>query len=410
MAKRREFTDADRRYAAAASHAEHTVRYNALKAQIAVDEDRMRREHAESRLASQELLRESLAASQRRAEEFDASNIAAAERLSAIDSILSSAVERPPFRIDDLAEPAVNPRFDVGDLELSLPKPVLHLAPPEPVYESPPQPQGLAKMFRKRQFVEAEQAARVKWEQEHDAWNTEVHQTLPALNQENSERYEASERDRLERLASARDTYAKGCAAREEASREDAKGVRDFKALVVANDGDAVLEFIEAILEHFGFPEAFPGTFEVEYDAESREATINLFVPDPASMPTVKAYKKLVTTGEVREVLCTQAEQRTRYNTAVDAAALRIFHEVFSAEPAGVIETASVTVGTETVDPATGQVRVFRLVEAAAAREDLLRYNLTQVEPSQTLGHMGAVISKNAFALKPVSDVRGVRK
>jgi restriction system protein len=94
----------------------------------------------------------------------------------------------------------------------------------------------------------------------------------------------------------------------------------------------------------------------------------------------------------------------------VAAAAVRAFHELFAGVPAGVVETASVTVGTETVDPATGQVKLFRFVEAAAAREDLLQYNLSQVEPVQTLGHMGAVVSKNAFALKQVSNVRGIRK
>ena len=265
-------------------------------------------------------------------------------------------------------------------------------------------------MFSKRQFAESEQAARAKWEQDHAAWTTYVQQTLPAHSQQIKEQYEANERKRLERLTTQRAAYEKDCVAREEAARAHAKRVEDLKALVAKNDRDAVVDFIDAILEHSVYPEAFSGSFDVEYDAESREATINLYVPDPGSMPTVKAYKKLASTGEVREVLCTQTEQRNRYNTAVAAAALRVFHELFSAEPAGLIETASVTVCTETVDPATGQVRLFRFVEAAAAREDLLQYNLTQVEPAQTLGHMGAVVSKNAFALKPVSDVRGIRK
>jgi restriction system protein len=411
MAKRRGFFEELAHQQKHASQlAQQQARFRATLAQQAADLERWQREAEQRRAASDARMAEILAQATKRTADFDASNVAAAERLSEIDRLLQNALARTPFRIEQLAKPALHPPFDGGDLARPLEKPALVAAPPEPIYQPPPQPQGLAKIFNKRQFAEAEQAARAKWQQDHAAWATYVEQTLPAHNQHVAEQYEAGERDRRQRLDAAHATYKRECEAREEAAKADREHVEKVKVGVANNEPDAVVELIGAIFENSPYPAGFSGSFEVDYDAESREATITLYVPDPGSMPTVKAYKRLVTTGEVREVLCTQAEQRHRYNTAVAAAAVRAFHELFTAVPAGVVETASVAVGTETVDPATGQVKLFRFVEAAAAREDLLQYNLSQVEPVQTLVHMGAVVSKNAFGLKPISDVRGIRK
>jgi restriction system protein len=74
-------------------------------------------------------------------------------------------------------------------------------------------------MFGIGQFAEAEQAARAKWQQQHAEWTSFVEQVLPAHNEKVSEQYEANERKRLERLASARAAYKIDCEAREETAR-----------------------------------------------------------------------------------------------------------------------------------------------------------------------------------------------
>lgn len=68
--------------------------------------------------------------------------------------------------------------------------------------------------------------------------------------------------------------------------------------------------------------------------------------------------------------------QRDRYNGAVASVALRSFHEVFEGDREGRIKTISLTVQTETINPATG---------------------------------LADSLSKNAFALKPISTARGIR-
>jgi restriction system protein len=364
----------------------------------------------EARMADLEASRRSYDAKQRLLKQIEVENAAFTAQFNEIDSVLISALDAPPFRVADLSVPAVHPPFDPGDLDKMTPKPVYQATPPEPVYQAPVAPQGLSKLFGKKQYLEAEEAAKAKWRQDHAAWTKMAKETVPAHNRKLQAAHEAAEKERISRLADARSEYEKQCAEREERARDDAKRVEEAAILVAGNDQQAVSEFVDAILENSRFPTAFEGSFDASYDAETREATVNLYVPDPGSLPKIKSQRLIASTGELRESICSQTEQKARYNNFVAAVTLRVLHELFRAEPSGVIETVSLVVGTETVDPATGQDRAFRFVGAAASRDDFLQFNLRHVEPAQTLAHLGAVVSKNAFALKPINDERGIRK
>ena len=267
----------------------------------------------------------------------------------------------------------------------------------------------MSKLFQKRQHEAAVEAARAKWNQEIKDWEKYAQQTLPAHNQKLTAQFEAAERTRKEHLAIARAKYDQECADREAAAQSHAQQVDDLLGRVLQNDPEAVLNFIGAIVQNSDYPETYPVNFDFEYDAESREATISVQVPAPADMWTVKSTKWVRSAGEIRETRCSQTEHRSRYNTAVASVALRTMSELFRAEPPDIIKTVSLTVFTETDDPATGRKNVFRFVEVAADREQFPQYNLEKVEPAHALEHMHAAISKNAFALKTVSDIRGIR-
>ena len=73
------------------------------------------------------------------------------------------------------------------------------------------------------------------------------------------------------------------------------------------------------------------------------------------------------------------------------------------------IQIISLEVGTQTIDPATGTHTYVPFVIAAAERQRFLAFDLSAVVPALTLGHLGAAVSKNPYAL--VSAERaGVRR
>ena len=92
----------------------------------------------------------------------------------------------------------------------------------------------------------------------------------------------------------------------------------------------------------------------------------------------------------------------------VHQVALRSLHEVFESDRRGMIKTISLEVGSETIEPATGQQKFILFVATGAEREEFLSFNLSAVDPAATLSLLGASISKNPFGLVATSST-GVR-
>ena len=91
-----------------------------------------------------------------------------------------------------------------------------------------------------------------------------------------------------------------------------------------------------------------------EFDPATAELRLNTLIPGPDSMPSVKTYKYTMKTDEITTTALSQKASRDRYLTVVQQVALRSLHEVFEADRRGLINTISLELGTETIDPATG--------------------------------------------------------
>lgn len=365
----------------AATHAQNVARTEALKAH-----QRAQREYAES-LTAQAL------------EAFEEIDSILAATLSVDDYVdidaLKQTVSHPPFPREELKKPAPQPRLD---------KP-----PAEPAFVAPPPPTGMAKVFGKKAHAEATSAAHAAWQAEHQAWSHYVQRVLPAKNAELLKKHAAAEKHRDEMLTAALAEYRRECDERERQVAQTNADLDTFKRAFQSGDPDALVQYVGLILSNSAYPEIFQVDFEYEFDPELGELTVAVIVPPPSAVPKVKAFKYVPASDEIRETACTQKEQKDRYNGAVAAVAIRTFHEVFEGDREGRINTISLTVQTETSNPATGLDDTFPFVAAAADRHEFIRYDLRNVDPSQTLELMHAAVSKNAFALKPISTARGIR-
>ena len=203
--------------------------------------------------------------------------------------------------------------------------------------------------------------------------------------------------------------YEAECAERERSVADTNEQLEVLKHSLAADDPKAINEYVGIVLGNSAYPEAFQVDYEFEFDSELGELTVTVIVPPPSAVPNVKAFKYVAASDETRETQCSQKEQRDRYNNAVAAVAIRTFHEVFESDRDGRIRTISLTVQTETADPATGLNDTFSFVAAAADRDEFSKFDLRNVDPAQTLAHMRSQVSKNAHGLKPISTARGIR-
>ena len=210
-------------------------------------------------------------------------------------------------------------------------------------------------------------------------------------------------------LAQEESRYAADCARREEEASVRNREVDELIANLGYGTPDAVEEYIGIVLSNAVYPEHFPISHDYSFDPATAELRLAVAVIAPDQFPTVKGYKYVKASDEIAEIPFSAKACKDRYASAVHQVALRVPHEVFEADRRGLISTISVEVGTHGIDPATGRSSFVPLVALAVSREAFMKIDLGKIQPSATLAHFGASVSKNPYDLTP-ANTSGVRK
>lgn len=341
--------------------------------------------------------------------EVEEKNHALAEVYAAIDSLLAATLDHDDYvDLNELRVVPQHPPFDRKDLESPLPFPEVIPYPREPALNMPEPPRGIASLFGKRKHAEAAEAAELAHRQATQQWERKCRE-IDAQRLSAHESHARREQERIAELAKQRTRYESECKAREAEAIERNRQLD----LLISNLGygtvEAVQEYVSIVLSNSVYPDEFPVSHEFEFDPQSAELRLVVAVPPPDALPKTKNYKYSKSSDEIVTTELSQKECRDRYTDAAHQVALRSFHEVFEADRRGLIQTISLEVGTRASDPATGLPAFIPFVIAAASRETFMRFDLSAVVPSMTLGKLGASISKNPYAL--VSATRaGVRR
>lgn len=326
-----------------------------------------------------------------------------------IDSLLASTLAVDDYvDLNTLRIEVTHPPFDRTDLEVPIPQPSHIPDPIKPVLVMPTPPSGLASFFGKKKYAEA--LANAQWEHEQalNEWHGACRDVV-TRRQNAEDRRARDEERRLDSLRVARERYAQECAERESEAVANNRRLEELITNLGYGTTDAIQEYVSIVLSNSVYPDQFQVVHEFEFDPSTAELRLRVLVPGPGDIPAIKSYKYTKAADEITSTTLSQKECRDRYTGAIHQVALRSFHEVFESDRRGLIKTISLEVGTNTIDPATGQQAYVPFVIAAAERETFLAFELSAVVPALTLAHLGAAVSKNPYGLV-AAERSGVRR
>lgn len=344
------------------------------------------------------------------AAEVESRNVQLAREYEEIDGLLAATLSVDDFvDLESLRTVAEHSPFSRVDLEMPVPPPPPIQAPPEPQWVEPPAPKGLGSVLGgKKRHADVRAQAWANYSAEHAAWQAATVQ-LPAQQLDQMQRHQEAETRRVAELAEARRSYDAECAERQALADESNQRLDELIVGLATGDPAAVEEYIGVVLGNSVYPDSFPVEHDFEFDAELKELALRVTVVGPEQVNSVKAHKYNRSSDEIVSTSLTQKEQKERYASAVEQTAVRSIHEVFEADRRGTIRTISLTVETESTDPATGQVMHTPLIAVAVDRDTFETFDLAHVVPGATLEHLGALVSKNPFGLVAIDTSNGVR-
>jgi len=369
-----------------------TKRAKTAEAQRKIREKETKEAHAERMLA-----------------EVDERNENLADLYEEIDTLLTATLSIDDHvDLNSLRVRVAYPPFDRPALETPATPPTPTQDPAKPALALPDPPRGLASFFGQRKHAElvqrtqdAHEKALVEWEA--DCRRAETERESAKLN------YARADEERIKQLDREVERYKRDCADRETEAAERNREVDEFIANLGYGTADAVQEYVAIVLSNSVYPEHFKVAHGFEFEQATAELRLKVTVPSPDTIPQIKAFKYSKSADEISSTDLSQKEARERYANAVSQVALRSFHEVFEADRRGLIQTISLEVGTNAVDPSTGKRAYIPFIVAAAERSNFLAFDLSGVVPAMTLDRLGATVSKNPNGLVGVERA-GVRR
>jgi restriction system protein len=343
--------------------------------------------------------------------EVESMNAHLAGDLADIDSLLAWTLDMDDYvDLESLKISQVeHPRFEPGRLAVPAPRVPEPNYAPEPVYQEPAAPSGLSAMLGgKKRHQQAIEEARTAFTDAHHHWERARDAAHSNYVKKAAQR-EKSETKRVAELSAAEEKYKQECEKREaEASARNAEVAKLINDLAFDVES-AIQEYVGIVLSNSVYPDVFPVEHDHVFNLASRELSLEVSVPEPLSVPSVKAYRYVKAKDEIVSTNLPVREKKERYANAVWQVAVRSLHEVFEADRAGKVHSIALAVGVDTVDTATGRPTTVPLVLVAADRETFNSFELARVVPQDTLRHLGAAMSKSPFDLVPADTSRGVR-
>lgn len=420
MARRRGFF-------AEMAHQAAVAEKNRQRAQAAAARAQAQRQRAAAQAAAQaERLRARAAVADARAaaqlqKEIHAAYLAAQEaeverlngelamQLADIDHLLAATLEVDDYvDLNRLRKAAEHPPF-ASEHERPVPAPAPIPVPPEPVFVAPEPPHGMSVMFGgKKKHAEAVAAAQGAHAEMHQAWQ-QAAAAVPMQQLAQLAAHQEAEQARQARLAEDRGRYDAECVRRQQEVDESNAALDQLIGDLERGTTEAVEEYLGIVFGNSVYPAEWPWPPEYSYDAATNELSIQLQFPTPEQLPTVRAYKYVRASDEITTTAQTQKEQKERFVALVYNMTLRTLHEVWEADRGGKIASISLVGSVAHVDRATGQDTSTPLVAVAVDRATFAELDLGRVTPAETLRHLGAVVSKNPYALAPITLAPGVR-
>ena len=397
LAEQRQLAAA-RQHAAAARRAEQAQRARQramLASQRATEADikRLEKEASAAHVAAQQ-------------EEVDLLNAELAETYSSVDTLLEATLAVDDYvDLESLRQTVKHPKLDGHGLEVPLPAPEPILDPVPPVFQPPGAPTGL--FGRKKKLAEAQAQAEAAFTDAQADWHRQM-EDLPLRRQQLAANYATAEQTRQEKLAAVLGQYDAECAKRESAVAENNAALDKFIANLSYGGVDAVQEYVGIVLANSVYPDDFSVEHEPTFDPSTAELALRCLIPGPHTVPTIKAYRYVKANDEISTVALSQKDAKDRYAGIVQQVALRTLHEIFEADRRALIQSISLEVGTQTIDPATGRETYIPFVAVATSRNVFSEIELSAVVPAATLEHLGASVSKNPLGLV-AANITGVR-
>ncbi len=220
--------------------------------------------------------------------------------------------------------------------------------------------------------------------------------------------YNDAVRDYNSRLTEAKEKHARE--QKEFLTRQEAHNgaIRAFRSRYQGGSADAVERYAQMVLERSGYPDGLTGDPDVQFDEPSKTLVINFWLPAPAGLPNIIAYKYVKSRKAIDEIPMKHKDSEAFYDDVIQQIALRTIHEVFRADYAASAQAVVFNGWVRGIDGKNGQLFTSCILSCEASRDQFLAFDLSHVTPKECVRALKGVTAGPLAMLAPVKPIMDI--
>jgi restriction system protein len=181
------------------------------------------------------------------------------------------------------------------------------------------------------------------------------------------------------------------------------KKVEIMKQMYMKLDQSSVIEYCDLVLNNSIYPESFPKSYEIDYNAESKILIVEYSLPSIEQLPTLNEVK--VIKGELKEYHISDAQTIRMFDATMYNITLRTIHELFEADLANAIDAVSFNGWVNSVNKATGKRENNCILSIQAKKTEFVEIDLSNVDPKTCFKNLKGVGSSKLSGLTAIQPI-----
>lgn len=181
--------------------------------------------------------------------------------------------------------------------------------------------------------------------------------------------------------------------------------VDDLRERWQSADPAAIEEHAAIVLENSDYRGLVEKSFDLSFLQEERLMLIEFQLPAPDDLPLVKTVRYIKSTGQRKETLLAQKEQRALYDSVCYQICLRTIHELFEADTPGHVKKVAFNGVIHFTDKATGHPTNATILSVVTDRETFEKIDLRNVDPKACFKSLKGVSAASLVGMTPVQPI-----
>jgi restriction system protein len=172
---------------------------------------------------------------------------------------------------------------------------------------------------------------------------------------------------------------------------------------VADRNKDAVETYLLTMIGQAPLPSDFPREWKVAFDPKSEHAVLEIELPGPDCVPSIKGVRYIPARDEISEIARPPREKDNLYRGVIAQLSLLVLRTLLNSDAN--LRQISLNGRVRHVNPATGHEERPHIISVVVGREQFESLVLDRVKPEDCLRHLRALVSPHPSELEGVAPL-----